>query len=59
VRGDLKPTFRDYLSHIQGSSFFDSLRGVRWFETDVLGLPIGSIFKGEASWTALVLEEGT
>jgi hypothetical protein len=24
------------------------LRGVRWFETDVLGLPIGSIFKIQA-----------
>ena len=22
------------------------LRGIRWFETDVSGLPIGSIFKG-------------
>ena len=24
-----------------------SLRGVRWIETDVLGLPIGSFFKGQ------------
>jgi hypothetical protein len=24
------------------------LRGVRWFETDVSGLPVGPIFKGQA-----------
>ena len=24
------------------------LRGVRWFDTDVSGLPIGPIFKGQA-----------
>ena len=28
--------------------FSGLLRGVKWFETDVLGLPIGAIFKGQA-----------
>ena len=30
-------------------SFSGFLCGVRWFETDVLGLPIISIFKGHAA----------
>jgi hypothetical protein len=28
--------------------FSGLLRGVKWFETDVLGLPISPIFKGQA-----------
>ena len=34
-------------------SSYGLLRGVRWFETDVLGPPVGPILKGQA-----VLREG-
>jgi hypothetical protein len=32
------------------SSVFLVLRGVTWLETDVSGLPIGTIFKGQVFW---------
>jgi hypothetical protein len=36
------------------SSSSGLLRGIRWFQTDVSGLPIGSIFKGTESPTTPV-----
>jgi hypothetical protein len=39
-----------FLPHVPDNSFVPSsgqLRGVRRFETDVLGLPVGPIFKGQ------------
>ena len=29
--------------------------GLTWFETDVSGLPIGSVFKGQGTWNAWIL----
>jgi hypothetical protein len=43
-----------YWSHLQGSSFLDTL-----FETDVSGLPIGSHVQGSGFLNSLTLEDGT
>jgi hypothetical protein len=46
-KGALKPTFRNYRSHLQGQSLPLEMQQ-RWFGTDVSGLPITPIFKSQA-----------